>query len=51
MEVGVFVVHSHDHYTLFRLDGKRWLYQKKSLEDTPFYLEDGVIAQNVADKG
>ena len=33
-EVGVFVVHSHDHYTLLRLDANKWLFQN-SLEPTP----------------
>ena len=49
-EVGVFVVHSHDHYTLLRLDANKWLFQN-SLEPTPFYLQHGVIDEIVADAG
>jgi hypothetical protein len=47
-EVGMFVVHSHEHYTLLRLDGNNWLFQN-SLEATPLYLEDGAIDKIVAD--
>ena len=49
-EVGVFVVHSHDHYTLLRLDANKWLFQN-SVELTPFYLENGVIEEIIADPG
>jgi hypothetical protein len=49
-EVGIFAVHSHEHYTLLRLDGRRWLFQN-SLERTPLYLEDGAIGTIVADMG
>jgi hypothetical protein len=50
INAGVFVAHSHGHYTLLRLDGRRWLYQN-SLEATSFYIEDGAIDKIVADRG